>query len=203
MVARIEEIRTSDRWYAVMVDGRKVGTIELDATRWAAHATRRPVQWFHTREAARQYVVAVATDQAAPLADRWARALERAIAAGIDPVQVGGLESTWAVPSATREDVCYLVTSGADGTPAGGCTCTAGNRGDAVCLHRAAVRACLGILALPESPEPVAPAAACDQCHGRGEVDCGYYHWTTRDWVSVMRPCGRCAGADRRDQPAA
>lgn len=188
MVAQIAETRTSDRWYRVTVDGREVGAIELDATQWAAHAANRPVRWFRSREAARGYILAVAADQADPMQARWERALARAIAAGIDPVRVGGLESTWAVPSATRLDSCYLVTSGEDGAAAADCTCTAASHGDAVCLHRAAVRACLGILALPEpAGEDAAPAAApaqCRSCNGRG--------WVWGDWPGEGGTQCRC-----------
>ena len=80
--------------------------------------------------------------------ERWHVALERAIAQGVEPLQVAGT-GEFVVTSATKLGTVYRC----DGVR---CECEAALLGgDEVCTHRAAVRFVLGTL--PE-PEPTAPA---------------------------------------------
>ena len=50
------------------------------------------------------------------------------------------------------------------------CECHAGQHGDPVCKHRAALRERLGALLLNDEPEPPTPAppTACHNCHRHG-----------------------------------
>ena len=77
---------------------------------------------------------------------RWTAALARAIAAGVEPLQVAGT-GEWVVTSATRLMTVYE-------TDGDSCTCEAAAAGDAVCMHRAAVRFVLGRLGLDPDPAP-------------------------------------------------
>ena len=88
---------------------------------------------------------------------RWRAALERAIAAGIEPLQIAGT-GEWVVTSATRLGTVYRT----DGTR---CECAAAQSGNPICQHRAAVRFVLGW-----GPLPAPPAAVCRGCAGRGFV---------------------------------
>lgn len=111
---------------------------------------------------------------------RWQAALERAIAAGIEPLQIAGT-GEWVVTSATRLTTVYRT----DGMT---CECEAAFAGDPVCQHRAAVRFVLGRLA--PTPEPVAPAipapSSCLDCFGDGYQRM-YTGGRLSDWVPV--PC--------------
>jgi hypothetical protein len=94
-------------------------------------------------------------------AERWQAALRRAIAAGIEPLQIAGT-GEWVVTSSTRIGTVYRVTPTA-------CECEAAFAGDPCCVHRAVIRQVLGYFDRPQL-EPVETAAAidCGACHGRG-----------------------------------
>jgi len=113
--------------------------------------------------------------------ERWERALARAVAAGIDCLEVGGAEGMWAVESQSRPGVCYLVD--AAGTS---CGCQAAAGGDPVCLHRALARFLAGDLALP--------SVACPACFGEGWQAPGW-----GGWDGTPTRCGDCGGGGRVD----
>jgi hypothetical protein len=88
--------------------------------------------------------------QATP--ERWQRALQRAMLAGVQVRQLQG-SGQWIVTSASDPGAAYE-TNGTE------CTCpTAQLGGDPVCLHRAAHWHAQGVLDLePEPPAPTQPA---------------------------------------------
>jgi hypothetical protein len=75
---------------------------------------------------------------------RWARALDRAKSAGIQVVSLD--QERFVVTSATVPGIAYIATPTT-------CGCIAAQRGDTVCLHRAAVKNIIG-----DRPEPRPPA---------------------------------------------
>src|SRR5829696_7817017 len=97
--------------------------------------------------------------QATP--ERWKRALERALFAGVEAKQLAS-SGEWIVSSASRPGIAYRT----DGIT---CDCEAAMLGgDPVCLHRAAYWFAVGVLELePESPAatPAAPVV-CFCCRG-------------------------------------
>lgn len=107
--------------------------------------------------------------QATP--ERWQRAAKRALANGIQVRQLAG-SGAWIATSGSEVTTAYEVEVVA-GVPSG-CSCPAGEAGDPVCQHRAAVAVLFGLLD-PE-PEPPAPVAAmatlqtCPECQGGGVV---------------------------------
>jgi hypothetical protein len=104
------------------------------------------------------------TKQASP--ERWQRALQRALFAGVDAKQLAGT-GQWVVSSASRPGPAYRT----DGIA---CDCEAAMLGgDPVCLHRAAYWYAVGVLERGSEPEPPAPAApiVCFRCRGT-EVGC-------------------------------
>src|SRR5829696_6149144 len=100
--------------------------------------------------------------QATP--ERWQRALQRALFAGVEAKQLAG-SGEWIVASASRPGIAYRT----DGVS---CDCEAAMLGgDPVCLHRAAFWYAQGVLEPePEPPAPVAPVI-CFQCRGT-ETSC-------------------------------
>ena len=109
--------------------------------------------------------------QASP--ERWLRALQRALFAGVEAKQLAG-SGEWIVCSASRPGIAYRT----DGLT---CDCEAAMLGgDPVCLHRAAYWYAVGMLELDPEPEPPASAASvvcfrcrsaeagCPGCHGAG-----------------------------------
>jgi hypothetical protein len=82
-------------------------------------------------------------------AERWEKALQRAIANGLEVFQVADTGERM-VTSASQLDTVHR-------TDCRHCTCAAGVAGDPVCQHRAVVRFIMGWL--PE-PSPAAPALA-------------------------------------------
>src|SRR5689334_8586558 len=70
---------------------------------------------------------------------RWQAALRRAANNALDVFKVVGMDGTFAVTSASDPSLCYLATPTS-------CGCPAALADDAVCMHRAAVRAALGLL---------------------------------------------------------
>jgi hypothetical protein len=105
-------------------------------------------------------------------AESWNRALDRAISAGVDMLTepISGL--TFA-ESTRFPGVLYRVTRES-------CTCVAGAHGQP-CLHRAALLAQLGELALPTP-------ASCIDCCACGVQDFGRY----------TLPCETCGGSGIR-----
>jgi hypothetical protein len=80
-------------------------------------------------------------------AERWQKALQRAIANGLEVFMVADTGERM-VTSASQLDTLHR-------TDCRHCTCAAGVAGDPVCQHRAVVRYIMGWL-----PEPSAPALA-------------------------------------------
>jgi len=80
------------------------------------------------------------TRQATP--ERWARALQRAMAANLAYMELIGGDGSWAISSTRDNERGYITTTDT-------CTCEAGRAGDEVCCHRALVRALTGMM-----PEP-------------------------------------------------
>src|SRR5437016_3615807 len=116
--------------------------------------------------------------QATP--ERWQRALERALFAGVEAKQIAG-SGEWIVSSASRPGVCYR-TDGIE------CECEAAMLGgDSVCLHRAAYWYAVGVLELDSEPEPPASAAPveCFACNG-----CDVQHFRG----GYALPCPACGG---------
>ena len=102
--------------------------------------------------------------QASP--ERWLRALQRALFAGVEAKQLAG-SGEWIVCSASRPGIAYR-------TDGFSCDCEAAMLGgDLVCLHRAAYWYGQGALELDPEPEPPAPAVPviCFRCRGV-EVGC-------------------------------
>jgi len=115
--------------------------------------------------------------------ERWQAALKRAIDAGLEVFIVAGTNQR-VVTSASRLDVVYL-------TDGRSCTCAAALAGDPVCQHRAAARACLGWLTLPDDAPAVAETASgasCFWCSGSGR----------QAGVDGYEPCRDCSGTGRR-----
>jgi hypothetical protein len=110
---------------------------------------------------------------------RWQKALERAIAQGLEVFVVADTGERM-VTSASRLDVLHR----SDGEM---CTCAAALAGDPVCCHRAAVRYVLGWL-----PDPGAPAVVdCRACCG-----CGAIYSRDGGWR-----CEACGGSGRVPAP--
>lgn len=132
---------------------------------------------------------------------RWQAAFQRAVDNAIDLFAVAGLPDTFAVSSVSDPGLVHLTTATT-------CSCKAAQAGDAVCLHRAAVRTALGVLpaVVPTvAPEPVRPAArvACPVCREAG--------WQpkvagdARPWIPYedRQPCPTCHGCGTvRPEPA-
>ena len=93
-------------------------------------------------------------------AERWAKALERAIAHGIE-VFTSAVDGQRFATSATQLDTLYPVDAYT-------CACPAALAGDPVCQHRAALRFILGWLSLDDAPGDPAATIDCGACHGRG-----------------------------------
>src|SRR4051794_5556660 len=86
--------------------------------------------------------------QATP--ERWQRALQRSLFAGVEAKQIAGT-GEWIVSSASRPGVCYRTVGIA-------CDCEAAMLGaDPVCVHRAAYWYAVGVLEREPEPEPPAP----------------------------------------------
>lgn len=142
-------------------------------------------------------MVTAVTRQRIESPERWAKALQRAIAHGIDILDIAGDPGHFAVESQSRPGVVHLVDAAGRG-----CTCEAATTGDPVCAHRAIVRFVAGLLTMPVAPAVPAkgtpaetPASVeCGECHGRGwhyvEVKGGR---AFPDQVA----CRRCGGAGR------
>ena len=115
--------------------------------------------------------------------ERWQSALARAIDSGLEVFIVSGTGARM-VTSSTSLDTLYSC----DGRS---CSCAAALAGDPVCQHRAAVRACLGWLTLPDDAPAVAETASgasCFWCSGSGR----------QAGVDGYEPCRDCSGTGRR-----
>ncbi len=77
--------------------------------------------------------------------------LRRALEEGVDVRQLAGC-GMWVAPSSRDAGTAYEETPWE-------CECHAGQHGDPVCKHRAALRERLGALLLDDEPEPPTPAA--------------------------------------------
>lgn len=179
MVAQIETRPVGTRHIDVIADGALVGSVEVEGRRFVAKPHGALCRWFETQEAAIEHVVVTVET----LTARWSRALVRALEDGLDPVEVSGMTGAFFVASGSDANRGYLVRS--NGAT---CTCPAGLRGE-VCKHAAAVRACLGLLPLPEIVVEV-ETIACPRCSGAGTVDTsgGYLG------LPAHQRRGRCAG---------
>src|SRR5690242_11194445 len=93
--------------------------------------------------------------------ERWRKALERALEAGLEVFVVADTGERM-VTSASKFDVLHRT----DGVS---CTCKAALSGDPICQHRAVLRFVMGWLALPESAATLA-MVSCPTCAGRGWV---------------------------------
>ena len=102
------------------------------------------------------------TMQRANTPARWQAALRRALREGVEVRQLAGC-GMWVATSSSQAGTAYEVTPWE-------CECHAGQFGDPVCKHRAALRERLGALHLGDEPEPPTSAApaACHNCHGHG-----------------------------------
>lgn len=134
-----------------------------------------------------------ATRTATP--ERWAIALARALAEGVQVRQLAG-SGQWIATSGRDAGTAYglAVTGGV----AHGCDCLAGLNGDPVCKHRAAYYAAAGLLD-PEPPTPAAPAlVTCWECRGTGD------DWAGLDGEvpQVRVPCPACLGAGEVEEPS-
>jgi len=102
----------------------------------------------------------------------------------------------WTATSSTDAGTAYEVTPWA-------CECHAGQVGDPVCKHRAALRERLGRLLLDDEPEPPSPAAPaapaiCPTCDGQ--------RWVSKrsDFGGLFRgPCPTCVPSALPLRPAA
>lgn len=117
--------------------------------------------------------------------ERWARALDRALHAGVEilTTQDGERFAT----SASHLDLLYRVTPET-------CECAAGQAGDPVCQHRAALRSIIGNLpVVTVRVDELIPAGApsCKRCFGNGE------HWAGSGVDSYRITCPECQGTGR------
>ncbi len=90
---------------------------------------------------------------------RWQAALRRAVAEGVQVRQLAG-SGAWVATSGTDAVAAYVVSLGE-------CECPAGEYGDPVSKHRAALAYRLGRLDGDPEPEPPAPAASAARRLGR------------------------------------
>jgi len=114
--------------------------------------------------------------------ERWAKAIDRALDAGLEIFTTPDGERF--VSSASQLDVIYRC----DGEH---CACQAALAGDPVCQHRAVVRFTLGTIPVVVVHVEELEAVRCPSCTG-GRVEewcCGH--------VSGVAPCGVCGGRGR------
>ena len=114
--------------------------------------------------------------------ERWAKALDRALHGGIEilTTQDGERFAT----STSRLDLLYRVSPDS-------CDCPAGQAGDPVCMHRAALRSILGTLpVMTLRIDELVPADAprCSWCFGKGE------RWAGSVEDSRLITCPECSG---------
>ena len=92
--------------------------------------------------------------------ERWARAVTRAVAEGVQVRQINA-SGAWVATSGTQVNVAYLLEI--VGGVVRSCSCPAGEFGDPCCKHAAAYYLATGML----DPEPPAPKALrVEHLHG-------------------------------------
>ena len=117
-------------------------------------------------------------------AERWEKALARALANGLEVFQVADTGERM-VTSASQLDTLHR-------TDGDSCTCAAGLAGDAVCQHRAVVRFVMGWLPEPSPQAPAlvpgatTPTRPCFWCNGSGRIP--------NDFDRQYAACNVCAG---------
>jgi hypothetical protein len=125
--------------------------------------------------------------------ERWQRALQRALFAGVGAKQLAG-SGEWVVASASLPGVAYRT----DGVS---CDCEAAMLGgDPVCLHRAAYWYAIGVLELDAEPDPPALGAGadCPDCNG-----CGVHYSRELERRGLLYPtCRVCDGTGSITVPA-
>jgi hypothetical protein len=123
--------------------------------------------------------------------ERWQAALQRAADHALDLFEVAGQPGVFAVTSSRDAGLVYLAT-------ATSCGCEAALSGDAVCQHRATVRAALGLLpdVVENFPQRGETAASidCPVCGGKG-FDYAETHGGA-GWPDRIA-CRRCDGSGR------
>lgn len=92
---------------------------------------------------------------------RWQHALRRAHEEGVQVRQLAGC-GMWIATSGSDRTTAYEVTPW-------GCECHAGQYGDPICKHRAALLERLGRLRI-EALQESAPPVQCPTCNGLGTV---------------------------------
>lgn len=113
---------------------------------------------------------------------RWRTALKRAHAEGVQVRQLAG-SGMWIATSATDVGAAYEVTPWE-------CECHAGQFGDPVCKHRAALLATFGRLV--PNPDSTAPDL-CSVCNGMGSHTAPVRDGQT--WRTETVICAHCQGA--------
>ncbi len=136
-------------------------------------------------------------EQRAPQRDdtdeRWHDALRRAHKEGIQIRQLAGC-GMWIATSGSDDTTAYEVTPWS-------CECWAGEFGDPVCKHRAALLERLGRLAL-DPAERALDIVRCDTCNGVGSHPATVSTGTTWRYDNVT--CEDCHGSGMvRRRPAA
>ena len=123
--------------------------------------------------------------------ERWQRALDRAVAAGLEVFTVADTGERM-VTSASKLDTLHR----SDGLT---CTCEAALAGDPVCCHRAVVRRVLGWFG--RTP----PLVACFGCRGEGwvYVEAGGDAWPYKIGCAPCRGTGRVLAPTPRLEPVA
>ena len=123
-------------------------------------------------------------------AERWERALARALANGLEVFQVADTGERM-VSSSSQLDTLHRTDGYA-------CTCAAGVAGDPVCQHRAVVRFVMGWRPEPSPAAPAllpaaTPARPCFWCNGCGRIP--------NDSEERYDACGACGGTGTRPVP--
>lgn len=115
---------------------------------------------------------------------RWQAALRRALREGVEVRQLAGC-GMWIATSGSDGEIAYEVTPWA-------CECQAGQHGDPVCKHRAALLAKLGRLATEHRLDVTVP---CPNCNGVGEHPGTVSMGDTWRYDNVL--CDDCHGSGR------
>ena len=116
--------------------------------------------------------------------ERWQSALRRARTEGVQIRQLAGC-GMWIATSGSDGEIAYEVTPWA-------CECQAGQHGDPVCKHRAALLAKLGRLTAERRMDVTVP---CPNCNGVGEHPGTVSMGDTWRYDNV--PCEDCHGSGR------
>ena len=119
--------------------------------------------------------------QRAASPERWAKALDRALAAGLEVFRVADTGEVM-VTGSSQLDTLHRCDGEA-------CTCAAAVAGDPVCMHRAVVRRTLGTLPVVVVHVDELALEACAACVA-GKVE----EWGVSGVIGC-RPCGVCGGS--------